>query len=283
MEDFDHDRVARCCHREGHVNTLQEVLDGEEGPLDLRRVREATAAALHSLRNDRRLERLDFAQARDLGMHLFHTPDIRILARYTPQRPVPKEDLEEQGRYVNQMLFEVVDEASLEHEGVRRLQRIATARGGQMRIAEVPFRLHVYNRRFAMIAADFDASTGGAIAVREPELIATLTDLHARLWQQGRKWEGASRSGIDLADVLAELLAGGTDESSAQRLHTSLRTYRRMVQELLGLLGTHSRFQAGAVAQERRYLDLVRPGSRPLAAAPDPYAEALSGVRSQSG
>jgi hypothetical protein len=63
---------------------------------------------------------------------------------------------------------------------------------------------------------------------------------------------------VDLADVLAQLLAGHTDEAAAQHLHISLRTYRRRVQELLTSLGTQSRFQAGAMAEARGYLDLVR-------------------------
>jgi hypothetical protein len=152
-----------------------------------------------------------------------------------------------------------------------------------MRVTEVPFRLHLYNRAFAMVAADFDRSTVGAITVREPDLLGSLTLLHARYWQQGDKWEDGGRSGVDLAEVLAELLAGGTDESSAQHLHVSLRTYRRKVQELLELLGVQSRFQAGAVAEQRRYLDLVRRGTRPLAVTPNPYVEALSEVRSPGG
>jgi hypothetical protein len=269
------------------VNPLQELLEGEEGLLDVDRVREATATSLHSLRHDRRVERLDREETLTLSaqLFLFHTPDVRTLARNTvPTIPEEIEEAIERERgHVNRLLFEVVHVGSLEDEGIRRLQRVGVARGSQVRVTEVPFRLHLYNRAFAMVAADFDRSKAGALAVREPDLLASLTLLHARYWQQGDKWEDGGRSGVDLAEVLAELLAGGTDESSAQHLHVSLRTYRRKVQELLELLGVQSRFQAGAVAEQRRYLDLVRRGTRPLAATPNPYVEALLRVRSPEG
>ena len=96
----------------------------------------------------------------------------------------------------------------------------------------------------------------------EPELVHTLVTLHSRLWRRGERWDGARPTRgveVDLTDVLAELLAGATDESASHRLNVSLRTYRRRVQDLLHLLGTSSRFEAGAIAQERGYLDLVRP------------------------
>lgn len=265
------------------MNPLQDVLDAGDGELNLDEVREATAASLQALRHDRRLERLGFDQVHELSIRLFQTPDIRTLAKYRSPLPAgsAKEDIDLQQGYVNQMLFEVVDDESMQHPTIRQLQRIAVSRGGLMRIAPVPFRLHIYNRQFALIAADYYDSGAGAIAVLEPDLIASLASLHARLWQEGQKWGGAG-SGVDLADVLGELLAGSTDEASAERLHVSLRTYRRKVRELLDLLGVQSRFQAGAVANERRYLDLVRPENRPVAATSNPYEEALDAVRSSA-
>ena len=263
------------------MNPLHELLEGEEGPLSAARVRDATAAALHALRHDRRIERLDGEQAYALARSLFQTPDLRTLAKFKlPWRPASVErEVEGQRQYVNKLLFKVVDTPSLADEGVQRLQRAAVSRGGQMRVTDLPFRALVYNRQFALIAHDFADSTVGAIAVREPGLIAALTELHACLWHQGSRWDQGGGPSVDLADVLAEMLDGGTDEASAQDLNVSLRTYRRKVQELLGLLGAQTRFQAGAIAEQRRYLDLVRPGSRPLAATPDPYLEALSQVR----
>jgi hypothetical protein len=264
------------------VNPLQELLNGEV-QLSSERVREATAAAIHAFRHDRRLERLDVQQTFEVTHLLFQSPDIRTLVRYTLPVTKLEEAVEAARGYMNQLIFEVVVDDAIADEGVRQIQRVLAVRGGQMRLAEVPFRAHIYNCRFALVAADFDNNLVGAIALSEPDLLTSLTELHARLWRHGRKWEGAARSRVDLADVLADVLAGGTDEVSAQRLHVSLRTYRRKVQELVDLLGTESRFQAGAVAEQRRYLELVRPETRPLAATPDPYLEALAQVRYRPG
>ena len=185
------------------------------------------------------------------------------------------------------MLFEVVDEVSLEDPGLQRQQRTLVARGGQMRVAAVPFRTHIYNRELALLPLDFDDNTAGAIAAREPGLLVALVALHARLWRQGRRWgsqfSGVRAADVDLADVLAHLLDGQTDEAAALDLHISLRTYRRRVQDLLRLLGTQSRFQAGAVAEARHYLDLVKPQTWPEPATPDAVADAFSGIRSLPG
>ena len=50
--------------------------------------------------------------------------------------------------------------------------------------------------------------------------------------------------------MLRALGAGLTDEVAARRLGISLRTYRRRVAELMRLLGSESRFQAGVRAGE---------------------------------
>jgi len=262
------------------LNPLQELLDNRECLLTTELVREATAAALHALRHDRRMERLDFEQAKDVAMSLIHVPDVRVLSRYTlPLLPGWVEDaLALQRHAFNRLLFEVMDEEALRVEGIQELSRVAVARGSQMRVTEVPFRLHLYDRRFALVAVDFVDSRAGALVIREPGLLASFTELHARMWQRGRKWDGAAGSAVDLADVLSELLQGATDESGAQHLHISLRTYRRKVKDLLELLGAASRFQAGAVAEHRRYLDLVRPAHLPTHPPPrrrQTWAEAL--------
>lgn len=267
------------------MNPLQELLDASEVAPAVEAAREATAAALHALRHDRRLERLDFDQAGELSERLQRVPDVRVLARYT--LPVPTDwvakAVNNQRSAYNRLLFEVVDEGALADPGIRTLQRVVLGCGGQMRVGEVPFRVHVYGRAFALVASTFDDSRAGATAVEEPGLVRALTELHARMWRHGRKWEHPAQPSVDLADVLEELLQGSTDEASAERLHVSLRTYRRKVKDLLDLLGTQSRFQAGAVAEHRRYLDLVRPTNRPFAATPDAYGEALAQVRSPQG
>jgi hypothetical protein len=212
---------------------------------------------------------------------MFECADIRTLATYTVpvESGAVESNIHRARLFANRMLFEVVDEDAMSDEGVRKIQRAEAACGGQMRIAQVPFRLHVYERELALVAVDFDDNAAGAYAVREPGLVRTFTALHARLWQQGRKWRDANRQVVDLADVLAELLAGGPDEACANHLGVSLRTYRRKVRELMVLLGARSRFEAGSIAEQRRYLELVRPEHVTEGVASAAISEALNRIR----
>ncbi|GAA2572620.1 hypothetical protein [Pseudonocardia hydrocarbonoxydans] len=56
-------------------------------------------------------------------------------------------------------------------------------------------------------------------------------------------------------DVLRALGGGSTDECAARELNISTRTYRRRVAELMAQLGASSRFQAGALAAGRGWVD----------------------------
>jgi len=57
------------------------------------------------------------------------------------------------------------------------------------------------------------------------------------------------------SSILALLAEGLTDDVIARRLSISMRTYRRRVQALMLKLGATSRFQAGARAAQRGWLD----------------------------
>jgi hypothetical protein len=270
------------------VNLLQELLDAEATP-SIADVRAATSSALRALRHDRRVEALGLQATKDLTWKLLEATDIRTLVRVTTPAHAPEMNDEVAKERVppGQLFFEVVDPSSLTIPWARLIQERLAAQGGQMRITAVPYRVHVYDRLTALLPRDFDDNQAGALAIREPSLVASFVALHARLWRGGSRWNprlsGLRSTGVDLADVLAQLLAGHTDEAAAQHLHISLRTYRRRVQELLTLLGTQSRFQAGAIASERRFVDLVRPPSWPEPAAQDPVVDALARVRSLPG
>jgi hypothetical protein len=266
------------------MNALDELLSGEASP-SIDDLRSATTITLSALKHDRRLELLDFPQARSLAQDLFHTPDIRTLVR--TQAPFPRESYEDGLRDVAsfdcRIQLEVVDHTSLEDPRIQIMQRAMTARGGQMRIAPVPYRANIYNAAFVMLARDFDDNSVGAYAISEPDLVGALVRLHARLFRNGSRWNGKdtadSVANVDLVDVLGQLLVGSTDETAAQHLHISLRTYRRRVRELLRQMGAASRFQAGVIAQERHYIALVRDEEPFTGAGAAPYLEALSRTR----
>lgn len=245
------------------MNLLEELLNATSEP-SVVDVRSATNAALTALRHDRRVQYLDLETTKEVTSRLFNTQDVRTFEVQTGAMTEEAQARNMSGfdTYVHRMLIEVVDSASLRQERVQQVQRVAGSRGGLMRVADVPFRLHLYDRQLALLPRDFDDNQAGAVAIREPGLLATLASLHARRWRQGQKWAergtGARGATVDLMDVLEQLLNGATDQTAAERLHVSLRTYRRKVQELLGLLGAHSRFQAGVIAEKRHYIELVR-------------------------
>lgn len=71
---------------------------------------------------------------------------------------------------------------------------------------------------------------------------ATISDPHMRLWEQTPIEE--------LGEVLDCLQEGLIDDVAARKLSMSVRTYRRYVADLMALLGSSTRFQAGALAVE---------------------------------
>ena len=269
------------------MNALEELLSGDVAP-SIEDLRSATELTLSILRHDRRIESLDGLEARALAMSLYHTPDVRTLmnTRGSYPKEVYEEELQEVELFTCQVQLDVVDPGSLEDPRVQTMQRELVARGGQMRVSTVPFRVNIYNATFAMVARDFDDTSAGCYAVSEPGLVRSFVRLHARLWRRGARWKGkearARGTDVDLIDVLGELLGGSTDEAAAQHLHVSLRTYRRRVQELLRQLGADSRFQAGVIAQERHYIELIRDLDVTKETATAPYTDALARVRTGS-
>ncbi|MFJ4669094.1 helix-turn-helix transcriptional regulator [Kitasatospora purpeofusca] len=117
--------------------------------------------------------------------------------------------------------------------------------------------------------------SGGALVIREPDLLAYLLDVFARDWENATPFATGPQAAHDIAvtvkqSILVLLGKGLKDESIARRLGISLRTCRRHVSEILEALGAHSRFQAGVFA-ERRGLT-AHPA--PSASAPEPECPA---------
>ncbi|CAN3979978.1 LuxR C-terminal-related transcriptional regulator [Kitasatospora purpeofusca] len=122
------------------------------------------------------------------------------------------------------------------------------------------------------------ARSGGALVIREPDLLAYLLDVFARDWENATPFATGPQAAHDIAvtvkqSILVLLAKGLKDESIARRLGISLRTCRRHVSEILEGLGAHSRFQAGVFA-ERRGLT-AHPAPAPASApAPKPSPDA---------
>jgi DNA-binding CsgD family transcriptional regulator len=138
-----------------------------------------------------------------------------------------------------------------------------TEQGAQLRTAPlVPTRMIIFDRRTAIVELDPDDPDRGAVQLTAPGIVAALHELFERVWS-GANVFGAPSPGRDdhgvspnERELLRLMFDGHTDESAARKLGVSLRTVRRMMAGLAGRLDARSRFQVGALAQAKGWLDL---------------------------
>jgi hypothetical protein len=130
---------------------------------------------------------------------------------------------------------------------------------GRARLTQsIPFKMIVVDRTVAVIPLDLELLYNGLLVIRDPVVVQALVRAHHAWWETGEEVPvrptppGALPT--HLRPVLEALLAGLTDETAAARLGISGRTYSRRVGELLAVLGTTSRFRAGAEAARRGWL-----------------------------
>jgi DNA-binding CsgD family transcriptional regulator len=160
-------------------------------------------------------------------------------------------------------------------------------------IAEVPFKLALVDRRWALLPVAPGAELNGALIVRPSPLLDSLIQTFESLWSRAMPVPGSQRraagqncgagrqepglpdpggqagsrdpacpdaSGVPrgpdsgTGELLTLLTAGMTDDAIARRLGVSARTVQRRVSELMENLGARTRFQAGAQAVRRGLL-----------------------------
>ncbi|WP_369260896.1 LuxR C-terminal-related transcriptional regulator [Streptomyces sp. R35] len=123
--------------------------------------------------------------------------------------------------------------------------------GGEIRtIPSLPVRMLVVDRSVALLPTDPENSRDGAVVVKAPGVLAALVHLFETAWQQGHPLDGVKPSGpgeltAQEMELLKLLEMGSTDEVAARKLGVSLRTVRRMMADIMGRLGSRSRFEAG--------------------------------------
>ncbi|MER6778037.1 MULTISPECIES: LuxR C-terminal-related transcriptional regulator [unclassified Streptomyces] len=122
--------------------------------------------------------------------------------------------------------------------------------GAQLRtLPEALPRVIIVDKALALLPA----RSGGALIIREPDLLAYLLDVFERDWANATPYatgphaaQGGSQTRRQT--ILVMLAKGLKDDTTADRLGIPLRTCRRHVSELLESLGAHSRFEAGIIA-----------------------------------
>ncbi|WP_327732660.1 LuxR C-terminal-related transcriptional regulator [Streptomyces nojiriensis] len=135
--------------------------------------------------------------------------------------------------------------------------------GAQIRtLPEVLPQMIIVDQALALLPA----RSGGALIIREPDLLAYLLDVYERDWAHATPYATGPHATQAVSQTMKQtilvLLAKGLkDDTIARRLGISLRTCRRHVSELLETLGAHSRFEAGVIAERQGLTH--RPASPP--------------------
>ncbi|MEV6399878.1 helix-turn-helix domain-containing protein [Streptomyces sp. NPDC051907] len=126
--------------------------------------------------------------------------------------------------------------------------------------AAVPTRLISVDRRLTLLPpADAADPAATALVIGDPLLRDALVSLFETVWDRATPLGGSGSGGGSLASEERELLgllaAGLKDEAIARRLGVHVHTARRRISRLLATLGARTRFQAGAQATLRGWLD----------------------------
>ncbi|GAA3837108.1 LuxR C-terminal-related transcriptional regulator [Streptomyces phyllanthi] len=136
-------------------------------------------------------------------------------------------------------------------------------RGGEVRTSPtLPLRMVMFDREVALLPVDPENTRKGAAVLRGPGVITALTALYEKFWDSAAPFEtDRDREKNDAgltpqeAELLRLLFQGNTDEIAARKLGIGLRTVRRTMSDLMSRLEARSRFEAGARAAQRGWLD----------------------------
>ncbi|WP_030245496.1 MULTISPECIES: response regulator transcription factor [unclassified Streptomyces] len=133
--------------------------------------------------------------------------------------------------------------------------------------AQVPVPLSVVDNTTAVVGS----FAGGGSAGRDreenttvsdcPETVSMLHYLFLGLWDEAKPFSVSVHPSLEKGhaqEVLRMLANGSTDEQIAHRLVVSKRTVSRTVARLLDEMNARSRFEAGAIAARRGYLDATK-------------------------
>lgn len=135
------------------------------------------------------------------------------------------------------------------------------ALGTEIRTAPLlPVQLFIIDRAHALVPVDPNGTSEAAAIVSSAGMVTALLALFQSTWNGAAPLGGPRRrDGDELCaqrrQVLRLLAAGCTDDVIARRLGVSIRTARRVASDLLNRLDARSRFQAGARAAARGWLD----------------------------
>ncbi|GAA4897683.1 regulatory LuxR family protein [Stackebrandtia albiflava] len=133
--------------------------------------------------------------------------------------------------------------------------------GAEIRtLPSLPVRLLVIDQTRALIPISNAHCGAGALVLSGEVIVKALAALFAGHWKEAKplgdrrpRKEGVLS--LQEKHILRLWAHGHTDASAARRMEVSIRTVRRLSDNLSERLGTHSRFQLGALAIANGYID----------------------------
>lgn len=134
--------------------------------------------------------------------------------------------------------------------------------GTEVRTAPLlPLQLYIIDRALALVPVDPGGPSDAAAMVSSAGMVTALLALFQSTWNSATPLDAPRRRDADglcaqRRQVLRLLAAGHTDDVIARRLGVSIRTARRVASDLMSRLDARSRFQAGAQAVARGWLDV---------------------------
>lgn len=152
----------------------------------------------------------------------------------------------------------VIDREGLAYPGRLRSLTALVERGLRVRFtAGVPTKLIAVDRRVSLLPpTDTTDPTASALVVGDALLHNVLVPLFELTWQQATPMAASAGPLPEpQKELLGLLVAGLKDEAIARRLGIHVHTARRRISQLLESLGAETRFQAGAQAVRRGWLD----------------------------
>src|SRR5258708_4672604 len=154
----------------------------------------------------------------------------------------------------------VLDAVRNDRPTVSYLRREAEIGGEVRTLPTLPARVRVFDRRRALVPVSNLTGITGALVVSCDAIVEAFVMLFTMLWADAepladhRQRQPGALSPQE-AHILRLWAQGYTDASAARRMQVSLRTVRRLSDQLTERLGAHSRFQLGAAAMARRLID----------------------------
>ncbi|MFF0147917.1 helix-turn-helix transcriptional regulator [Amycolatopsis sulphurea] len=135
-----------------------------------------------------------------------------------------------------------------------RLAELSLAGASTRTIPRVPLDALVIDGTAVVLPA----GVSGMAAFHLPGVVTSVVELFERVWPTAVPLQSAAEdaeSDQRERELLKLLSAGCTDAAAAVKLGISVRTVRRTVADVMNRLGARSRFQAGAKAADRGWLN----------------------------